>query len=49
LINLGKEVYLIELDGKDPSDLGFTSMTELLQKAKPLTFGELMLRRMKMN
>ena len=41
--------YLIELDGKDPSDLGFTSMTELLQKAKPLTFGELMLRRMKMN
>jgi len=49
LINLGKEVYLIELEGKDPSDLGFTSMTELLQKAKPLTFGELMLRRMKMN
>jgi hypothetical protein len=49
LINLGKEVYLIELQGKDPSDLGFTSMTELLQKAKPLTFGELMLRRMKMN
>ena len=49
LINLGKEVYLIQLQGKDPSDLGFTSMTELLQKAKPLTFGELMLRRMKMN
>ena len=49
LINLGKEVYLIELEGKDPSDLGFDNMTKLLQKAKPLTFGELMLRRMKMN
>lgn len=48
LTNLGKEVYLIELDGKDPSDLGFENMTKLLQKAKPLTFGELMLRRMKM-
>jgi DNA primase len=49
LINLGKEVYLIELDGKDPSDLGFDNMTKLLQKAKPLTFGDLILRRMKMN
>ena len=48
LINLGKEVYLIELDGKDPSDLGFDNMTKLLQKAKPLTFGDLILRRMKM-
>jgi hypothetical protein len=43
---LGKEVYLIELNGKDPSDLGFSSMTELLQQAKPLTFGEIILKKM---
>jgi len=46
LINLGKEVYLIQLEGKDPSDLGFENMTKLLQKAKPLTFGEIILKRM---
>jgi len=46
LLDYGKEVYLIELDGKDPSDLGFEKMTQLLQKAKPLTFGDLLLRRL---
>ena len=46
LLNLGKEVYLIELEGKDPSDLGFENMTTLLQKAKPLTFGEIILKKM---
>lgn len=48
LLNQGKEVYLIELEGKDPSDLGFEKMTKLLHKAKPLSFGELMLRRISM-
>jgi DNA primase len=46
LINLGKEVYLIQLEGKDPSDLGFENMTKLLQQAKPLTFGEIILKKM---
>jgi DNA primase len=46
LINLGKDVYLIELEGKDPSDLGFENMTKLLQQAKPLTFGEIILKKM---
>jgi len=46
LLDHGKEVYLIELEGKDPSDLGFEKMTQLLQKAKPLTFGDLLLRRL---
>ena len=27
-------------------DLGFENMTELLQKAKPLTFGEIILKKM---
>jgi len=38
LINLGKEVYLIELEGKDPSELGFEKFTNSLHKASPLTF-----------
>lgn len=48
LLNLGKEVYLIELDGKDPSDIGFESMTKLLHKAKPLSLGELIVKRMQL-
>jgi hypothetical protein len=34
----GKEIFLLELEGKDPSDLGFEEMTRILQNAKPLTF-----------
>jgi DNA primase len=48
LLNLGKEVYLIELEGKDPSDLGFENMTKLLHKAKPFSFGDLLLKKMQL-
>lgn len=41
LINLGKQVYLIELNGKDPSDIGFEEFTKLLHTATQLTFSEL--------
>jgi DNA primase len=46
LVNMGKEVYLIELDGKDPSDLGFEKITELLHNARPLTFSDFLLKKM---
>lgn len=49
LINLGKDVYLIELQGKDPSDIGFENMTKFLHTAKQLTFGELMLKKMQLS
>ena len=48
LINLGKDVYLIELGGKDPSELGFKEMTKYLHTAKQLTFGELLLKKMQL-
>ena len=48
LLDHGKEVYLLELEGKDPSDLGFEKMIQLLHKAKPITFGDLIMRRFKM-
>ena len=38
LMAYGKEIFLLELGGKDPSDLGFEEMTRILQNAKPLTF-----------
>jgi DNA primase len=46
LVNMGKEVYLIELGGKDPSDLGFEKITELLHKARPMTFSDFLSRKM---
>jgi DNA primase len=46
LINLGKDVYLIELEGKDPSEIGFEGMTKYLHTAKQLTFSELLLKKM---
>lgn len=38
LVDLGKEVYLLDLEGKDPSELGFKKFTEQLYNAVPLTF-----------
>jgi len=48
LLNHGKEVYLIELEGKDPSDLGFEHMTKILHQAKPLTFSDLLLKKIQL-
>jgi len=41
LMAYGKEIFLLELEGKDPSEIGFKGMTNILQKAKPLNFQEL--------
>jgi DNA primase len=42
LLNIGKEVYLVELSGKDPSELGFETFTKLIQTTQPLTQYRLM-------
>jgi DNA primase len=42
LLNEGKEVYLVELQGKDPSEMGFEHFTKLIQKTHPLTPYKLM-------
>jgi DNA primase len=42
LLNQGKEVYLVELQGKDPSEMGFKSFTKLIQKVTPLNQFKLM-------
>ena len=42
----GKKVYLIEMEGKDPSELGFKEFTKLLHKSTKLTTSILMKRRL---
>lgn len=36
-LNEGKEVHLVELEGKDPSEMGFAHFTNLIQQSSPLT------------
>jgi DNA primase len=41
LLNEGKEVYLVEMEDKDPSDMGFENFTKLIQTTQPLSFMDL--------
>ena len=38
----GKEVYLVDMQDKDPSEMGFINFTKLIQKTVPLTYSSLM-------
>lgn len=42
LMNYGKEIYFIDMEYKDPSEVGFEHFTKLLHSATPLTFMDLM-------
>lgn len=44
----GKKVYLVELEDKDPSLMGFEEYTRHIQKAKPLTLSRIMQLKMKL-
>jgi len=41
LIAEGKEIYLVDMQDKDPSELGFEGFTKLIQKTLPLTYYDL--------
>ena len=47
-MNEGKEVYLIDLDNKDPSEMGFSNFTNLIQNTFPLTSYQLMERKLQL-
>ena len=47
-INEGKEVYLIDLKEKDPSEMGFHDFTNLIQNTFPLTSYQLMERKLQL-
>ena len=36
-ISMGKKVYLVDMDEKDPSEMGFENFTNLIQNTYPLT------------
>lgn len=42
LMAQGKEVYLVDMKDKDPSEMGFQNFTKLIQKTVPLTYFSLM-------
>ena len=46
LIAAGFRVFLIELAGKDPSDMGFKDFTKLVQNATELDFSKIMLQKL---
>jgi hypothetical protein len=48
LLNYGKDVYLLDLKGKDPSKIGFKDMVTLLHSADQLTFGNLFKKKMEL-
>ena len=47
-MNEGKEVYLIDLKDKDPSEMGFNNFTNLIQNTFPLTSYQLMERKLQL-
>ena len=47
-INEGKEVYFMDLEGKDPSEMGFNNFTKLIQKTFPIDQYELMQRKLQL-
>ena len=41
-LNIGKQVYLVDLKEKDPSDMGFLAFTRHIQQAQELDLTSLM-------
>jgi len=42
LMDMGKEVYLVEIDGKDINEIGYSRFLSILEKTKQLDFSKLM-------
>lgn len=48
LMAYGKEVFLIELDGKDASDIGFEKFLDIIEKTQPLDFQGLLTKKLQL-
>ena len=46
LMAQGKEVYLVDMQDKDPSEMGFENFTKLIQNTVPLTYSSLLERKL---
>ena len=49
ILQTGKVLHVIKLDGKDPSDMGFENFTELVQQSQEFTFSDLFLLKLAIN
>lgn len=49
LLNIGKDVYLVDLDDKDPSDMGFEKFTSLVHTADQLTLSKLLYKKIELS
>ena len=41
-LNMGKRVFLVDMQDKDPSEMGFKNFTEYIQQAEEMDFGKLL-------
>ena len=48
LLNEGKEVYLVDLEDKDPSEMGFEKFTSLIQNTYPMSQYDLMAKKLQL-
>ena len=48
LLNEGKQVYLVDLEDKDPSEMGFKKFTSLIQSTPPLDQYSLMAKKLQL-
>ena len=48
LLNEGKEVYLVDLKDKDPSEMGFEKFTSLIQNTHPMSQYDLMAKKLEL-
>jgi hypothetical protein len=42
LMSYGKEVYMVELEGKDANEIGFEAFLNTIEQTQPLTFQSLL-------
>jgi DNA primase len=47
LISYGKEVYLVELDGKDANEIGFERFLNIIENTQPLNFQSLLMKKLR--
>jgi DNA primase len=48
LMAYGKEVYLVELDGKDANEIGFERFLNCIEQAQPLDFQSILLKKLQL-
>jgi DNA primase len=47
LMAYGKEIYLVELDGKDANEIGFERFLNIIETTQPLNFQSLLMKKLK--